>query len=111
MTEHEDMAFDPDLDKGMEDDDVADHCGPPVMHDCVDDCLESIIELLVKNGYDDSVADEAVSQAMATLMESNEILDTPDLDQPETSKHQWIANASPQIRNKLRAMGLEFEEE
>ena len=102
------MDHDPDID-GKHDDD--DECGPPVNRDIVDDCLESLIEMLVKSGYDDEIADKALYTALESLMESRTIGDTPDLDQPDTVKHQWIANATPLVRRKLREMGLDLEED
>lgn len=111
MTEH-DLDYDPELDGGgLEESHDPDDCGPPVHRDCVDDCLERIIEMLEHAGYDEAVADQAMHEAMAMLIETSTLPDTPDLDQPETAKVAWIANAEALIRGKLREMGLEFPEE
>lgn len=104
-----DLEHDPEFDGKADHDEDA--CGPPVMRDCVDDCLERMIEMLEGAGYDVPVADQAMNEAMALLIEGEMLPDTPDLDQPETAKIAWIANAEPLIRHKLREMGLEFPEE
>lgn len=110
MKHDDEDLHDPEFDGGaLNEDHIDDHCSAPVLRDCVDDCLEGLIEELVKSGYDDEVAMEAVYQSMATLMESNTIADTPDIDQPEPAKYAWIANASAQIRAELARMGLEFD--
>lgn len=107
----QDLDFDPELDKGNAQEHDDDRCGPPVNRDCVDDCLERLLDMLERSGYDGPIADQAVNEAMAMLIESNQLSDTPDLDQPETAKIAWIANAEALIRGQLRQMGLEFSEE
>lgn len=113
MNDLDDLDFDPEFDgEGLHEHiESGDDCGPPVHRDCVDDCLESLIEMLERNDYDAEVADQAVYQAMESLMLQESITDTPDIDQPEASKHAWIANARSQIVDRLREMGLEFSED
>lgn len=92
---------------GVDDDD---ECGPPTESDRVDAALDALIETLVESGYDEEVAEEAVFDAMSTLTSNGMIVDTPDLDEPDEAKSNWIVEYMPRIRQKLRDMGLEFTE-
>lgn len=92
---------------GIDDDD----CGPATESDAVDEALDGLIELLVDNGYDDEIAEEAVFDAMEGLTTAGMLKDTPELDEPDEVKRDWIVDSMPRLRLKLRDMGLEFTEE
>ena len=98
--------------EAFQDDDLGDDsdCGPDEERDLVDDAIDGVIELLVKNEYEEETAIEATYDAMEMLMESGQIDDTPELDESADTKAAWIQKSIPALKAQLKEMGLEFEE-
>lgn len=83
-------------------------CGPPEETDMVDEAIEGVMKTLVDAGYSDEDAEEAVYDAISTLVDSGDIEDTPDMDHEEEHKALWVKTAIPLIHTQLKNMGLDF---
>ena len=92
------------------DDALDDTCGPPNNKDQVDDAILDIIDLLVRNDYEDDSAEEATYDAIASLIADEAIEDTPDLHAKDEIKAQWIHNSIPKIKERLHQLGVEYDE-
>ena len=92
------------------DDALDDVCGPPNNKDMVDDAILSIIELLVRNDYEDDSAELATYDAIASLINDRSIDDTPDMHVPDDVKVQWIHNSIPKIKERLHKIGVDYDE-
>lgn len=78
--------------------------------DAVDDALTGIMDMLVDADYTEESAEEAVFDAVATLVNDGSISDTPDASVGDAEKAEWILNSIPKIKARLKDLGLEFDE-
>lgn len=78
--------------------------------DVVDDALGKLMDMLVASDYTEESAEEAVFDAIATLINDGSISDTPDAMADDAEKAEWILNSVPKIKSRLKELGLEFDE-
>jgi len=78
--------------------------------DAVDDAIADMMDMLVDADYTEESAEEAVFDAIATLVADGSIMDTPEADASDDDKAQWILNSIPKIKARLKDLGLEFDE-
>jgi hypothetical protein len=78
--------------------------------DAVDDAIGALMDMLVDADYTEESAEEAVFDAIATLVNDGSIQDTPEADATDAEKAMWISNSIPKVKTRLKALGLEFDE-
>jgi hypothetical protein len=78
--------------------------------DIVDDAIMDIMDMLVDNDYPEETAEEAVFDAIATLVNDGSISDTPDADASDDEKVSWKLTSIPKIKSRLKELGLQFDE-
>jgi hypothetical protein len=76
--------------------------------DIVDNAIESLMDMLVSADYEEESAEEAVFDAIATLIDDQSITDTPEADASSEEKTMWVTNSVPKIKSRLKELGLEF---
>jgi hypothetical protein len=109
------IELDEEVEKLIEEDDPTrwklndNACGPTRDPDEVETCIQDYITKLAAAGYVEEDAERAVFDALASLVESNILPDTPDYDAPLPQKNTWIERFQKVIEIKLKAMGLDLE--
>jgi len=76
--------------------------------DVLDDFINKIMDMVAVN-YEDDSAEEAVYDAIAGLIDDSSIDDMPEKDSGDDVKMQWIWNSLPKIKERLHAMGIEYD--
>lgn len=100
---NEDLGTELDLDRALTRSD-ADEI------DIVDDAIMDVIDMLVDSDYPEETAEEAVFDALATLVNDGSILDTPDAEATDDEKVSWTLTSVPKLKSRLKELGLEFDE-
>jgi hypothetical protein len=78
--------------------------------DIIDDAIMDIMDMLVDNDYPEETAEEAVFDAIATLVNDGSISDTPEADASDDEKVNWKLTSIPKIKSRLKELGLQFDE-
>jgi hypothetical protein len=78
--------------------------------DIIDDAIMDIMDMLVDNDYPEETAEEAVFDAIATLVNDGSISDTPEADASDDEKVSWKLTSIPKIKSRLKELGLQFDE-
>lgn len=78
--------------------------------DIIDDAIMDIMDMLVDNDYPEETAEEAVFDAIATLVNDGSISDTPEADASDDEKVSWKLSSIPKIKSRLKELGLQFDE-
>jgi len=78
---------------------------PEEQMDCIDKAMDSFIDECladIENEDEYAEASELLMDIFASLIDAEEIEDTPDEDAPEDVKQEWIANNMPKIRSAMK---------
>ncbi len=73
--------------------------------DCVDQALEAVLDDCLddkESEQDYATASEILMDVFAYLVDSEEIEDAPEEDEPEEVKQEWIAKNMPKIRSAMK---------
>lgn len=100
-THNDELGDEFDLDQALDDSEEP---------DMIDGALEDLMNMLVDADYTEEASEEAVFDAIATLVNDGSIMDTPEAIASDDEKAQWVLNAVPKIKSRLKELGLEFDE-
>jgi hypothetical protein len=78
---------------------------PEEQMDCIDAAMNGLIEEFLSDIEDHDEFEEAASLLMdvfAGLIDEEAVDDTPDEDDPEEVKQEWIKNNLPKIREAMK---------
>lgn len=82
---------------------LAKPCGPLGEGDAINQFIETVIDNFVEQGFSEEKAQEFVFESMERFIESGELSDTPDVDESDKIKREWIVKFDRLMESQFNA--------